>query len=261
MAADLLKRRIKALLAIAKIHALGCVILPKIVTMLTDTVNTDICITILQNIQKLIALKKSDYNVHQFLYKECHIIDKLISCETNIVEHKMLMSNICQLIIRNLTIEEQRAIVTKYAVALNTNIPETDVTIMMNLFISLRKDINLNINNNMVENLYNLATSNCNPDIRQTSCKFLSVLLNKMKVSDLDRILSYLEDKISNDLNTDSDIKLKQHTVNFQIWMTKALVMRGYAKSQYFLQNVRVVKCNYNNLILGYNTDNNTDNR
>ncbi|XP_071637667.1 MMS19 nucleotide excision repair protein [Temnothorax longispinosus] len=234
---ELLKRRIKALSAIAKIRELGCVILPKIVTMLTDTVNTDIRITILLNIQKLIALKKSDYNIHQFLYKECHIIDKLISYETN-VDHKMLISNICQLIIRNLTVEEQRAIVTKYAVVLNTKIPETDVTIMMNLFISLRKDINLNINNNTVENLYNLATSNCNPDIRQTSCKILSVLLNKMKVSDVDRIVSYLEDKISNNLSTDSDIKLKQRTVNFQIWMTKALVMRGYAKSQYFLENL-----------------------
>ncbi|XP_011871479.1 PREDICTED: MMS19 nucleotide excision repair protein homolog [Vollenhovia emeryi] len=233
---ELLKRRIKALLAIAKIRELGCVILPKIVTMLTDTVSTDIRVTILLNIQKLIAFKKSDYNVYQFLYKECHIIEKLIS-QTN-VDHEMLISNICQLIIRNLTIEEQRAIVAKYAVVLNTKNPETDVTIMMNLFISLRKDINLNINNSMVENLYNLATGNCNPDIRQTSCKFLSVLLNKMKVSDLDRIVSYLEDKISNNLNTDSDIKLKQYTANFQIWVTKALVMRGYAKSQHFLENL-----------------------
>lgn len=235
---ELLKRRIKALAAIAKIPELGCVILPKIVTMITNTVNTDICVTALQNIQKLVTLKKSDYNIHEFLYKECHIIDKLILYETNVVDSKMLISNICQLIIRNLTIEEQRVIVEKYAVALNTKIPETDVTVMMNLFISLRKNIDLNINNNMVENLYNLATSNCNVDIRQTSCKFLSVLLNKMKVSDLDRVVSYLEDKINNNLSANNDIKLKQHTVNFQIWMTKALVMRGYAKSQYFLENL-----------------------
>lgn len=215
--------------------------------MITDTVNTDICITALLNIQKLITLKKSDYNIHQFLYEECHIIDKLIVYETNVVDYKMLISNICQLIIRNLTIEEQRAIVAKYAVALNTKIPETDIIIMMNLFISLRKDIDLNINNNMAENLYNLATNNCNLDIRQTSCKFLSVLLNKMKISDLDKVVSYLEDKINNNLSANNEIKLKQHTVNFQIWMTKALVMRGYAKSQYFLENVRVIKRNYNN--------------
>ncbi|KYN36651.1 MMS19 nucleotide excision repair protein like protein [Trachymyrmex septentrionalis] len=241
MEVELLKRRIKALSAIAKIHELGCIILPKIVTILMDTVNTDICITILLNIQKLIALKKSDYNIHQFLYKECHIIDKLILYETNIVDHKMLISNICQLIVRNLTIEEQRAIVMKYAVALDTKVPETDVTVIMNLFIPLRKDIDLNLNNDMVENLYNLATSNCNLDIRQTSCKFLSVLLNKIKVSDLDRIVSYLENKINNNLSADNDIKLKQHTVNFQIWMTKALVMRGYAKSQYFLENLTLL--------------------
>lgn len=223
--------------------------------MLTDTVNSDIYITILLNIQKLIASKKSNYNIYQFLYKECHIIDKLISYETNVIDHKMLISNICQLIIRNLTIEEQRAIVEKYAMVFNTKILETDITVMMNLFISLRKDINLNINNDMMENLYKLATSNCNSDIRQTSCKFLSVLLNKMEVSNLDRIISYLEDKISNNLNMNSDIKLKQRTVNFQIWMTKALVMRGYAKSQYFLENVRIVQCNYNNLIFDHNID------
>ncbi|XP_018400128.1 PREDICTED: MMS19 nucleotide excision repair protein homolog [Cyphomyrmex costatus] len=242
MEVELLKRRIKVLSAIAKIPELGYIILPKIVTILTtDAVNTDICTTVLLNIQKLIALKKSDYKIHQFLYKECHIIDKLILYETNIVDHKMLISNICQLIVRNLTIEEQHAIVAKYATALDTKIPETDVIILMNLFTSLRKDIDLNLNNNMVENLYNLATSNCDLDIRQISCKFLSVLLNKMKVSDLDRIVSYLENKINNNLSVDNDIDLKQHIVNFQIWMTKALVMRGYAKSQYFLENLTLL--------------------
>ncbi|XP_011641202.1 MMS19 nucleotide excision repair protein homolog isoform X2 [Pogonomyrmex barbatus] len=236
---ELLKRRIKALTAIATIRELGCVILPKIVTML-DTDNTDICITALQNIQKLIALKKSEYNIHQFLYEECHIIDKLISYKANVIDlsHKILISNICHLIVRNLTIEEQRAIVAKYAVALNTKIPETDVTTMMNLFIPLRKDINLNINNDAMINLYNLATSNRNLEIRQTSCKFLSVLLNKMEVSDLDRIIPCLEDKINNNLRADDDIELKQYTINFQIWMTKALVMRGHAKFQKFLETL-----------------------
>ncbi|KAL0109927.1 hypothetical protein PUN28_013521 [Cardiocondyla obscurior] len=238
MEVELLKRKIKALSAIAKIRELGFIILPKIVTMLTDNVNCDIRITILLNIQKLIASKKSDYNIYQFLYKECHIIDKLISYEINIISHKMTIYNICQLIIRNLTVEEQHAIAEKYAVALNTKSPETDLTIIMNLFISLRKDINLNINNNIVENLFNLATVSCNPDSRQISCKFLSVLLNKMKLSDLDKIVSYLEDKINNNLSMDIDIELKQHTVSFQIWMTKALVMKGYAKSQYFLENI-----------------------
>lgn len=235
---EILKRRIKALTAVAKIYELGCAILPQIVTMSTSNIDNDICITALLNIQKLIASKKSDFNVHRFLYKECDIIDKLILYKTNVIDHKMLISNVCQLIIRNLTIEEQCAILAKYAVALNTKILETDVTVIMNLFIPLRKDINLNISNDMVENLYNLTIGNRNLDIKQTSCKFLSVLLNKMEMADLNRIVPYLEDKIDNNLKTDNDIELRQDTINFQIWITKAFVMRGYSKSQYFLKNL-----------------------
>lgn len=227
---------------VAKIYELGFAILPQIVAMSTNDINTDICVTALLNIQKLIASKKSDFNIHRFLYKECHIIDKLISYKTNVVDHKMLISNVCQLIVRNLTIEEQCAILAKYAMALNTKTSKTDVTIIMNLFIPLRKDINLNISNDMVENLCNLAIGNRNPDIRQTSCKFLSALLNKIEMADLSRIVPYLEDKINNNLKADNDIELKQRTVNFQIWITKAFVTRGYCKSQYFLENVRAIE-------------------
>lgn len=228
--------------AVAKIYELGYVILPQIVTISTNNINIDICITALLNIQKLIASKKSDFNVHRFLYKECHIIDKLISYKTNVMDYKMLISNVCQLIVRNLTIEEQCTIVAKYAVALNTKTLETDITIIMNLFIPLRKDINLNISNDMVENLYDLAINSCSPDIKQTSCKFLSVLLNKMEIADLNQIVPYLEDKINNNLKADNDIELKQNTINFQIWITKAFVTRGYGKSQYFLENVCAIE-------------------
>lgn len=231
--------------AVAKIYELGCVILPQIVTMSTNNIDNEICVIALLNIQKLIASKKSDFNIHRFLYKECHIIDQLVLYKTNEIHHKKLISNVCQLIIRNLTIEEQCVILAKYAVALNTKILKTDVTIIMNLFIPLRKDINLNISNDMVENLYNLAISNRNLDVKQTSCKFLSVLLNKMEMADLNRIVPYLEDKMENNLKVNNDIKLKQDAINFQIWITKAFVMRGYSKSQYFLKNVRAIEYIY----------------
>jgi len=237
--------------AIARIQKLGCVILPKIVAMLTNDTNIDICITILLNIQKLITSKKFDFNIYQFLYKECHIIDKLISYKTNIIDHKMLISNICQLIVRNLIIEEQRTIATKYATVLYTKIPETDIHVdmIMNLLIPLQRDINLNINKHIVENLYDLAISNSSVEISEITCKFLSVLLNKMEMTNLDEIVPYLEDKLNNNLKTDISIELKQRTIDFYIWMTKALLMRGYWKSQYFLENVRVMIHDDNALI------------
>ncbi|XP_067215509.1 MMS19 nucleotide excision repair protein homolog isoform X2 [Linepithema humile] len=234
----LLKRRIQALSAIAKIREIGYTILPKIVALLTNDICTDICITALLNIQKLITLKKFDFNIHEFLYNECHIIDKLIAYKTNVLNHKLLISNVCQLIIRNLTIKEQYMIAAKYATILNTKMLETDVNLLMNLLIPLKKDINLNISYNAVENLYNLAVSNCNLDVRQTACIFLSVLLNKMEIIDLDTIVPYLEDKIDDNLKANIDIESKQQVVNFQIWMTKALVMRGHEQSRYFLKNL-----------------------
>lgn len=236
-----MKRRIQALSAIAKIHEIGYTILPKIVALLTNEVNTDICITALLNIQKLITLKNLDFNVHEFLYNECRIIDKLVSYETNVLDHKLLISNICQLIVRNLAIKEQHTIAAKYAAILNTKILETDVNLLMNLLIPLKKDINLNISYNAVENLYNLAISNCNLSVRQTACIFLSVLLNKMEIIDLDPIVPYLEDKIDHNLKAEIDIGLKQHVVNFQIWMTKALIMRGHEQARHFLRNVCVI--------------------
>lgn len=238
MTVDLLKRKIRTLLAIAKLRELGCMILPEIVTMLTNSINIDVCITILLSIQKLIASGKSDFNVHQFLYEECHIIDKLISYETNCIDHKMLMYNICQLIIRNLTAEKQHTIVMKYAVVLNVKFPETDIVMIMNLLIPLRKDVNFYISDNMIENLSNLAISNHSSQYtRQITCKFLSILLNKIKIGDLDRIVSYLEEKISNNLKVVVDVEL-EHVVDLQIWMTKALIMRGVGKSQDLLKNV-----------------------
>jgi hypothetical protein len=62
-----------------------------------------------------------------------------------------------------------------------------------------------------------------------------------MEIIDLDPIVPYLEDKIDNNLKTDIDTGSKQHVVNFQIWMTKALVMRGHEQSRYFLKNVCVI--------------------
>lgn len=241
MEAELQKRRIKASLTIGKIHELGCIILPKIIAMLTNDVDTDVYVTTLLNIQKLLALEKPDFNIHRFLYNECNIIDKLISYETNIIHHKMLISNVCQLIIRNLTIEEQHAIVSKYAAALNTETAKNDVALIINLLIPLRKDVNLNISSNMIENLYNLAISNYDQDTRQTICKFVSILLNKMEIADLVWVIPNLEDKINNNLKADTDVELKQYTIDLQIWITKALVMRGFEKSQSFLENVRAI--------------------
>lgn len=235
------KRRIRALTAIAKIRELGRAILPKIVAMLTNDVDTDVCVTALLNIQKLLAVKQPDFNVHQFLYEECRIIDKLISYETSVVDHKMLISNVCQLIIRNLTLEEQRTIVTRYAAALNAEIAENDVAVIMNLLIPLRKAVKLDVSGSVIENLYDLAIGNLSPDIRRTTCKFLSTLSNKMELADLDRFVSCLEDKIDSNLKADTDLELKQRTVDLQIWLTKALVMRGCEKSQHFLENVRAI--------------------
>lgn len=238
---ELLKRIIRVLLVIAKLYKLGCMILPEIVTLLSNNVNTDVCITALLNIQKLIASGKFDFNIHQFLYEKCNIIDKLISYETNIIDHKMLICNVCQLIVRNLTTEKQRTIVTKYAATLDMKSPEAGVSMTMNLLIPLRKDVNLYINEDMMENLYNLATSDHSSQYtRQITCKFISVFLNKMKVYDLNRIVSYLEGKVSSHLEVDIDVEL-EHTVDLQVWITKALIMKEYDKFQNLLENVRVI--------------------
>ncbi|EFN81695.1 MMS19 nucleotide excision repair protein-like protein [Harpegnathos saltator] len=58
-----------------------------------------------------------------------------------------------------------------------------------------------------------------------------------MEAEDLNRIVSYFEEKISNNLKENIDMEL-EHVIDLQIWMTKALIIRGYKKSQDLLENL-----------------------
>lgn len=238
MKTELMKRRIEALLRIAIIQELGLLIFPHILALFTDNINTEIGITILTNILKLVAL--SDFNIYEFLYNECHIIDELISYKTCTMDHKILMSNICRVIVRNLPIEEQYGIVMKYTITTAIMDMISDMPVTLYLLISLHRDINLNINKESIENLCNLALDrNRDPYIRESTCKCLSVISNKTE--DLDWIVAYIEDKINNSIEADIDTELKKYTIDLLIWITKGLVTRGCNKAQCFLENVCIM--------------------
>ncbi|KZC14978.1 MMS19 nucleotide excision repair protein like protein, partial [Dufourea novaeangliae] len=233
-------RKLEVLAAVAKTYKLGTEVLPHIVSQ-TNAINPEISFTALTCLHRLVGTKSIDYNVQHYLHNECNIIEKLAAMGLNSVDRRLdLILNICQLIVRSLTYEEQQNVVHKYAATLSENITETHAVLLMSIFIPLRQKVNLSINLILLENLCNLALSSMYSNIRFITCKFIAVLLNKMSDSSecFQRALSYLKEKINNSLTSDTCVEIQQTAASLQIWLTKAIVTKGSYDVEIFLNEL-----------------------
>ncbi|XP_076241898.1 MMS19 nucleotide excision repair protein [Calliopsis andreniformis] len=224
--------------AAAKTYELGTEVLPCIVSQ-TSAANSEISFTALACLHRLVATKDIDYDIHHYLYNECNIIEKLIALNVTPEDQILdLILNICRLIVRKLTSEEQQKIVNRYAAMLNEQISETNAVLIMNIIIPLRQNINLIISSNLLENLYNLSLNSIYSNIRLITCKFIAVMLNKMNDNDeySQHILLYFKEKIANKLDTSISIEAKQAAVSLQMWLTKAIITKGSCNA-YILLN------------------------
>ncbi|KAI4493219.1 hypothetical protein M0802_009507 [Mischocyttarus mexicanus] len=227
-------RRLQALSEIAKIPELANEILPKILS-LGNSFNSEISLTALNCIHKLVSTKDNNFGIQYYLYNECNIVDKLISFTKNISADKLsLISNICQCVVRGLSIDDQQKITDKYIIQITHKTCDINVvTVIISLLISLQQDVKLMLDNNLLESLYNLAINSSNSITRTISCQLLSVILNKMNnLEHFKDCLLYLQDKVKTNLESNSDVNTKQATVILHMWLTKAAVTKGSCYSQ-----------------------------
>lgn len=226
--------RLQALSVIAKIPKLANEILPKILGA-GNSLNSEISLTALNCIHKLVSIKNSNLGIQYYLYNECNIVDKLISFTTNTSADRLsLISNICQCVVRGLSIEDQQTITDKYIVQITQQTCDTNVvTVIISLLISLRQDVNVTLDNSLLESLYNLAISSSNSITKMISCQLLSVILNKMNnMEHFKNCFLYLQEKVKTNLESNSDVNTKRATVILYIWLTKAAVTKGSCNSQ-----------------------------
>lgn len=233
-------RKLKVLATVAKIYKLGVEVLPQIVLQ-TNVANFDISFTALTCLHRLVATTAIDYNILQYLYDECHIIQKLAALNINPMDERLdLVLNICRLIVRNLMIEEQQNLVNKYISVLSEQSSEFDAALVMNIFIPLYQDVDLAINVNLLQNVHNLALYSQHSNIRLIACKFIAVILNKFDDSNkyFQHALSYFKEAINNNLNSDTNIEIMQASASLQIWLTKAIIIKGSRDVEIFLDEV-----------------------
>ncbi|CAK9794946.1 MMS19 nucleotide excision repair protein [Anthophora plagiata] len=233
-------RKLEVLAAVAKTYKLGIEVLPRIVSE-TSAVNSEISFTALTCLHRLVSTNDIDYDVHHYLYNECSIIDKLTAFNINPMDQRFdLILSICRLIVRNLTLEEQQNVVDKYAPALSQQISETDAILIMNILIPLRKNVDLMIDLNFLQNLCNLALTSNHLNIRLLTCKFIAVILNKITDNNeyFQNILLYFKEKINNNLNSDIDIETKKAAALLQLWLTKAIIIKGSCDGEVFLDEL-----------------------
>lgn len=236
---DIRIRRLQALFEISKIPELAHEILPRVLTV-GNSIDPEISFAVLKCLHKLVATKNSNSDIQYFLYNECNIIDKLLSYTTDISVDKLsFISNICQSVVRDLPIKDQQIITDKYINVIKHNTCESVVTVIISMLISLQQDVKLIIDNSLLENLYNLSINSSNSFTRIMSCKLLSVVLNKMNdIENFEHVLLYLQERIKTNLESASDMSIKQATVILHIWLTKAVVTKGSHNSQVCLDDL-----------------------
>ncbi|KAK1125132.1 hypothetical protein K0M31_006471 [Melipona bicolor] len=232
--------KLQVLATVAKTYKLGIEVLPQIVLQ-TNITNTDISFTALTCLHRLVATENINYDVQHYLYNECNIIEKLTILNINPTDQRLdLVLNICLLIVRSLTLEEQQNVVNKYFPVLSEQSSEVDAALVMNIFVPLRQNVDLAINTNLLQNLYNLALNSQHPNIRLVTCKFIAVILNKINDDNeyFQRALSYFKEIINNNLNSNTNIKIMQAAASLQIWLTKAIITKGSSDVEIFLNEL-----------------------
>ncbi|XP_076759252.1 MMS19 nucleotide excision repair protein isoform X1 [Xylocopa sonorina] len=233
-------RKLEVLAAVAKTHQLGIQVFPQIVLQI-NSVNSEISFTALSCLHRLVATKHIDYDVSYYLYHECNIIEKLADLNIDSTDQNLdLVLNISRLIVRNLTLEEQRNVVSKYSSSLSAQVSEIDAVYVMNIFIPLRQNVDLTIDLNLLQNLCYLALNSSHSRIRLITCKFIAVILNKINDDNehFQHILSYFKEKIRDNLNSDIDIEIKQATASLQVWLVKAMITKGSRDVEIFLNEL-----------------------
>ncbi|XP_076678333.1 MMS19 nucleotide excision repair protein [Andrena cerasifolii] len=233
-------RKLEAVAAAAETYECGIEVLPRIISQVY-AVNFEISFTALACLHRLVATNTADYDVQHYLYSKCNIIEKLTTFGLSPVDQRLdPILNISRLIVRNLTSEEQKEIVNKYAAILSGEVSVIDTVLVMNIFIPLRQNINITISPKLLENLYDLAINSTHSNIRLITCKFIAIVLNKMNDNDecSKRLLLYFKEKITNNLQSDIDIDVQQATASLQIWLTKAIITKGSCDVGLFLDEL-----------------------
>ncbi|XP_015513886.2 MMS19 nucleotide excision repair protein homolog [Neodiprion lecontei] len=229
--------RLQALCAVAKIPELGPQILPNVVVVAMSN-KLEKSIAALCCLRKLVAGRSDTFSIQHFLYKNCNIVELLVSADTSgcSTQKLNLIASICRSIVRKLDVKDQQQIVNKYVSILSEKLSESNVIVLEGLLTPLQRNVDIANKVNLLKNLLHLAINSVSSSSKEVSSKLISVLINKQtEDKNFLIVLNMLRDRIKNILEHDSNTELKESAILLNTWLTKALVVRGSQNSQEYL--------------------------
>lgn len=244
--------RINALASIAAIPSVGPVILPKIIQA-TETDSEDINLTALSCLEELVQLPQNpEFNIHNFLNNNCKIVDRLVAsaCENN-QKNVGIISRICCLLVRQLSVEEEKNLFNKHYDSLVTQLSER-IILLEGLMTPLNPNVSfLRDTDFLLLGLLNISLGSGGDESTISSCKLLAVLINKIKEdAKFGKFLDQLREMMVDILETTDDTmegkvlaecQKKKWAVVLLAWITKGLITRGSPRAQDFLDMVRII--------------------
>ncbi|KAK0162859.1 hypothetical protein PV327_006601 [Microctonus hyperodae] len=238
----ILKNRIEAFATIGKISNLGTTVLSILVELAICSV-PEIVFASLNSIKKLLMSRKFEYNIHNYLYNNTNIMDEIFHLNfahnynaTEFPELHNLLSDICLLIIRKLSAEDQQNVVEKYSNYLRADMNK-NILLWVGLLTPL---LPCNFTQQIIDLLMLFVEISLNStceNTRLSSCRLAAVIINKMNENDnFEKCLNMVRTEIIRILNDDkNNLEQKQAAVILHAWITKALITRGSKMSQNFL--------------------------
>ncbi|XP_023290256.1 MMS19 nucleotide excision repair protein homolog isoform X2 [Orussus abietinus] len=231
----ILTRRLKALSIVAKVPEIGHEVLPKIVAA-TAARDVELGLTALSCLCRLVAEKNGGhFDINKYLHDNCNVIERLLLSESgDTYERLHLISKICRSIVRRLDIESQQAVLNKYGTLVNKRSLESSVILLEGIITPLRPNVIVPKIDELLNNLCNLAIESSDVDCKNTACKLISVLINKMAEDEhIEKLLNRLRERIMEILNnSDASIEVTKAAATLHVWLTKALIMKGSRISQ-----------------------------
>ncbi|XP_034949031.1 MMS19 nucleotide excision repair protein homolog [Chelonus insularis] len=232
------KNRLKTLAAISKLSNIG----PKILMIFNEIVTSDdaeMRLFSLNCIQTMLQSENFEYDVHEYLFKNCRILSRILDHERiNINKHAeeiSVISQILKLILRKLNAEEQKMVVDDHLKNFQDKMEE-NIQLIEGLITPLMSCNIYHYFDFLIERLLYITINGTHENNRLISCKLSASLINKMTNDQLERVLNIIREMVVDILeNSDDDMEKKKAAVMLNIWCTKALITKGHIKSQEFL--------------------------
>ncbi|XP_066992014.2 MMS19 nucleotide excision repair protein homolog [Anabrus simplex] len=246
-----------ALCEIASREPFTSYVLPHILKCITESYQLDKCLIGVKCLRKLVESAGTDVSILNYLYLKCNTVSRLLLWWTEGVRqgalpllfgHVELMQHtakIINVILRVQSTESQTAVVVEHVPLfinsdsqdckinpLNPSSPweHTQLVVLLEALLgSVRREVKILSFRQLVVMLAQVTMLTSHDITKKSAGRLVSNLINKAECGEeLSRLLCEVSDLVKASISCDTSRQQKLNATHLCVWVTKALVMRGY---------------------------------